>query len=138
MKEFRYWCPSLQVFEFYGTAQEREQLRPKVPRTTTYSVLMTTYEIAMIEKTVLKGVLWDYLIIDEAHRIKNEKSVLSMIVRVFNSQNRLLLTGTPLQNNLHELWALLNFLTPTIFSSSADFDEWFNISNPHDQNFIVS
>ena len=132
MREFRVWCPSLQVFEFYGTVQEREQLRPKIPRTNTYNVMLTTYEIAMIEKSILRPVHWDYLVIDEAHRIKNEKSVLSKVVRIFNCQHRLLLTGTPLQNNLHELWALLNFLMPTIFSSANDFDEWFNITNPND------
>ena len=49
-----------------------------------------------------------------------------------DSRYRLLLTGTPLQNNLHELWSLLNFLLPEIFSSSDDFDEWFNLG-PTDQ-----
>ena len=66
------------------------------------------------------------MVIDEAHRIKNEESKLSLIVREIKTSNRLLLTGTPLQNNLHELWALLNFLLPDVFSSSDDFDEWFN------------
>lgn len=69
------------------------------------------------------------MIIDEAHRIKNEKSKLSEIVREFKSKNRLLITGTPLQNNLHELWALLNFLLPDVFNSADDFDSWFNVSN---------
>ncbi|RLO08473.1 hypothetical protein DYB28_005881, partial [Aphanomyces astaci] len=66
-----------------------------------------------------------YLIIDEAHRIKNESSQFSMIVRTMATEHRLLLTGTPLQNNLHELWALLNFLLPDVFSSSEQFDEWY-------------
>ncbi|CAB4064730.1 SMARCA5 [Lepeophtheirus salmonis] len=66
------------------------------------------------------------MVIDEAHRIKNEESKLSLIVREIKTTNRLLLTGTPLQNNLHELWALLNFLLPEVFSSSNDFDKWFN------------
>lgn len=66
------------------------------------------------------------MVIDEAHRIKNEKSKLSEILREFKTANRLLITGTPLQNNLHELWALLNFLLPDVFNSSEDFDEWFN------------
>lgn len=67
------------------------------------------------------------MVIDEAHRIKNEKSKLSEIVREFRTTNRLLLTGTPLQNNLHELWALLNFLLPEVFSSSevSNFEHVF-------------
>ena len=69
------------------------------------------------------GIEWfsnksSYMVIDEAHRIKNEKSKLSEILREFKTSNRLLLTGTPLQNNLHELWSLLNFLLPEVFSSS--------------------
>jgi SWI/SNF-related matrix-associated actin-dependent regulator of chromatin subfamily A member 5 len=67
------------------------------------------------------------LVIDEAHRLKNEASMFSKTVRGFSTTHRLLLTGTPLQNNLHELWALLNFLLPDIFSSSEQFDEWFDL-----------
>jgi len=70
------------------------------------------------ERAVLRKIQWRYLVIDEAHRIKNEKSKLSEIIREFETTNRLLLTGTPLQNNLHELWALLNFLLPDVFNSS--------------------
>jgi len=66
-------------------------------------------------------------VIDEAHRLKNEASLFSTTVRSFNTAHRLLLTGTPLQNNLHELWALLNFLLPDIFSDAEQFDEWFNL-----------
>ena len=60
-------------------------------------VLITTYEMAIIEKAVLKKFSWRYLIIDEAHRIKNENSILSKIVRMYSSNHRLLITGTPLQ-----------------------------------------
>ena len=69
-------------------------------------------------------------------RIKNEESKLSLIVREIKTQNRLLLTGTPLQNNLHELWALLNFLLPDVFTSSDDFDEWFNTNNCLGNGFL--
>ena len=69
-------------------------------------------------------------------RIKNEESKLSLIVREIKTANRLLLTGTPLQNNLHELWALLNFLLPDVFTSSDDFDEWFNTNNCLGNEFL--
>ncbi|CAN0438117.1 unnamed protein product, partial [Laminaria digitata] len=88
--------------------------------------LITTYEVANLEKRPLQNIAWRYLIIDEAHRQErpaNESSMFSQTVRSFNMQHRLLLTGTPLQNNLHELWALLNFLLPDVFSSSEQFDE---------------
>ena len=65
------------------------------------------------------------MIIDEAHRIKNEASALSTAVRQFSTKYRLLITGTPLQNNLHELWALLNFLMPDVFQSADLFDSYF-------------
>lgn len=82
-----------------------------------FDVLITSYEVCMREKSVLKKFSWEYIIIDEAHRIKNVDSLLSQIIRTFVSRGRLLITGTPLQNNLHELWALLNFILPDVFSS---------------------
>ena len=81
-------------------------------------MVITSYEMVLREKATFKKLNWRYLVIDEAHRIKNEKSKLSEIVREFRTTNRLLLTGTPLQNNLHELWALLNFLLPDVFNSA--------------------
>ena len=83
-----------------------------------WDVCVTSYEMLIKEKSVFKKFNWRYLVIDEAHRIKNEKSKLSEIVREFKTTNRLLLTGTPLQNNLHELWSLLNFLLPDVFNSA--------------------
>lgn len=83
-----------------------------------WDVCITSYEMIIRERGVLRKIQWRYLVIDEAHRIKNEKSKLSEILREFETNNRLLLTGTPLQNNLHELWALLNFLLPDVFNSS--------------------
>ena len=93
-----------------------------------WNVLLTTYEVAVIERGPLSKLAWQYLIIDEAHRIKNEASALATVVRSFVTVHRLLITGTPLQNNLHELWALLNFLLPDVFASAADFDSWFNLA----------
>ena len=131
--EFARWAPKLRVAKFHGTKEERavvidNVLRPNVKQEDRgWDVCITTYEICMLEKTTLFKFAWRYLIIDEAHRLKNEASQFSTIVRQLQTENRLLLTGTPLQNNLHELWALLNFLLPDVFASSEQFDEWFNL-----------
>lgn len=106
------------------------------------------------ERAALKRIHFRYLVIDEAHRIKNENSKvwygffheprlrqwffqLSEFVREIKCTNRLLLTGTPLQNNLHELWALLNFLLPDLFTSADDFDAWFNTNSCLGDNNLV-
>ena len=81
----------------------------------------------MKEKTTLSQINYEYVIIDEAHRLKNDQAKFSLVVRQFHSKHRLLLTGTPLQNNLHELWSLLNFLMPNIFNDSGEFDRVFNL-----------
>jgi SWI/SNF-related matrix-associated actin-dependent regulator of chromatin subfamily A member 5 len=92
-----------------------------------WDVCVSTYEVCNAERKVLQRFAWKYLVIDEAHRLKNDASLFSQTVRSFRTANRLLLTGTPLQNNLRELWALLNFLLPDIFASADQFDEWFNL-----------
>ena len=126
VKEVARWVPTLKTLKLLGSKDERAEQR-RLLAEGDYNVVITSFEIAIIEKNALKKVPWYYLVIDEAHRIKNEKSVLSTVVRLFDTQCRLLLTGTPLQNNLHELWALLNFLLPEVFGNSEDFDEWFDI-----------
>ena len=134
-REIKRFCPSLIPCVLHGTKEERtetirEYLRPGLTlEERGWHVLLTTYEVAGIEETALTKIPWQYLIIDEAHRIKNEASSLSGIVRRFVTAHRLLITGTPLQNNLHELWALLNFLLPDIFGSSEAFDSWFNLAS---------
>ena len=102
-----------------------------------FDICIIAYEVAIKEKISLNNIKWKYIVIDEAHRIKNENSVLSQCVRLFPSQLRLLLIGTPLQNNLHELWALLNFLFPEVFGSVEDFDSWFNLKEGQAANEIV-
>lgn len=131
INEFKRWCPTINAVCLIGDAQKRAALVRDVllGDKNGWDVCVTSYEMIIREKAVLKKFNWRYLVIDEAHRIKNEKSKLSEFVREFNTSNRLLLTGTPLQNNLHELWALLNFLLPDVFNSSDDFDAWFNTNN---------
>ena len=70
-------------------------------------------------------VQWDLLIVDEGHRLKNAESRLAEILRSYSFRHRILLTGTPIQNSLGELWSLLNFVLPHVFNSSETFDEWF-------------
>lgn len=94
-----------------------------------FDVVLTTFETCMSEKTELCKYHFEYLILDEAQRIKNKDSVLSRDLRTFNTKNRILLTGTPLQNNLNELWSLLNFLMPKLFESAEDFTNLFLIQD---------
>ncbi|CAH1776599.1 unnamed protein product [Owenia fusiformis] len=129
MNEFKRWCPSLTAVCLIGNQEQRMAFIRDTLLPGEWDVCVTSYEMCIREKSVFKKFNWRYIVIDEAHRIKNEKSKLSEIVREFKSTNRLLLTGTPLQNNLHELWSLLNFLLPDVFSSSDDFDSWFSTSN---------
>ncbi|KAK5582150.1 hypothetical protein RB653_003733 [Dictyostelium firmibasis] len=136
-KEFAKWCPFLRVVRFHGSKEEREEIKKNQLIFKKFDVCITTYEVAIREKSTFKKFSWRYIIIDEAHRIKNENSVLSKGVRMFNSQFRLLITGTPLQNNLHELWSLLNFLLPDVFSSSEDFDKWFDLANTENQQEVI-
>lgn len=126
MNEFSKWCPSVRAVCLIGDQEARTQFIRDVLMPGEWDVCITSFEMCIREKSVFKKFNWRYMVIDEAHRIKNEKSKLSEILREFKTANRLLLTGTPLQNNLHELWALLNFLLPDVFNSAEDFDEWFN------------
>ncbi|KAJ1557479.1 hypothetical protein HK096_007075, partial [Nowakowskiella sp. JEL0078] len=136
MNEFKKWVPEIDVFMFHGLKDERKPLVENFLKPMNFEVCVTSFEMCLLEESQLKKISWQYLIMDEAHRIKNESSGLSKIVRLFKTRNRLLLTGTPLQNNLHELWALLNFLLPDVFSSSDDFNTWFS-SDSGDQENVV-
>ena len=126
MNEFKRWCPVIRTFKFHGNAEEREAQKAQYLVPGGFDVCVTSYEMVIKEKNALKKFHWRYIIIDEAHRLKNENSRLSLVLRMFNTNNRMLITGTPLQNNLHELWALLNFLLPEVFGSAGQFDEWFS------------
>lgn len=125
-REFEKWTPEISTLVVQGDKETRGELINGRLLNCDFDVCITSYEMVLREKGQFKKFAWEYIVIDEAHRIKNEESMLSQIIRIFNSRNRLLLTGTPLQNNLHELWALLNFLLPDVFSDSQVFDEWFS------------
>lgn len=137
MNEIRRFCPILRAVKFLGNPDERKHIREDLLVAGKFDVCVTSFEMAIKEKSCLRRFSWRYIIIDEAHRIKNENSLLSKTMRLYNTNYRLLITGTPLQNNLHELWSLLNFLLPEIFSSAETFDEWFQISGENDQQEVV-
>jgi SWI/SNF-related matrix-associated actin-dependent regulator of chromatin subfamily A member 5 len=135
-REFTRWTPEVNVLVLQGQKDERHQLINDRLIDEKFDVCITSYEMVLREKSHLKKFAWEYIIIDEAHRIKNEESSLAQVIRLFNSRNRLLITGTPLQNNLHELWALLNFLLPDVFGESEAFDQWFS-GEGQDQDTVV-
>ncbi|CAO2832026.1 unnamed protein product [Amaranthus hypochondriacus] len=137
MNEIKRFCPILRAVKFLGNPEERRHIREDLLVAGKFDVCVTSFEMAIKEKSCLRRFSWRYIIIDEAHRIKNENSLLSKTMRLYNTNYRLLITGTPLQNNLHELWSLLNFLLPEIFSSAETFDEWFQISGDNDQQEVV-
>ena len=134
LREINKWTPEVNAIVLQGDKEERAHLIKDKIMECDFDVVIASYEIIIREKATFRKFDWEYLIIDEAHRIKNEESMLSQVLREFRSRNRLLITGTPLQNNLHELWALLNFLLPDIFSSSQDFDSWFSSESTSDDN----
>ncbi|KAL2464027.1 chromatin remodeling factor17 [Forsythia ovata] len=137
MNEIKRFCPLLRAVKFLGNPDERKYIREELLVAGKFDVCVTSFEMAIKEKSALRRFSWRYIIIDEAHRIKNENSLLSKTMRLYSTNYRLLITGTPLQNNLHELWSLLNFLLPEIFSSAETFDEWFQISGENDQQEVV-
>ncbi|CAM0136011.1 ATP-dependent DNA helicase Snf21 [Umbelopsis sp. WA50703] len=124
--EFEKWAPSVSTIVYKGPPNSRRALQQEV-RYSNFQVLLTTFEYVIKDRPILSKVRWVNMIIDEGHRMKNARSKLVMVLRqYYHSRYRLILTGTPLQNNLPELWALLNFILPKIFNSVKSFEEWFN------------
>eukprot|EP00670_Eutreptiella_braarudii_P009965 CAMPEP_0174307234 /NCGR_PEP_ID=MMETSP0810-20121108/985_1 /TAXON_ID=73025 ORGANISM="Eutreptiella gymnastica-like, Strain CCMP1594" /NCGR_SAMPLE_ID=MMETSP0810 /ASSEMBLY_ACC=CAM_ASM_000659 /LENGTH=2121 /DNA_ID=CAMNT_0015414221 /DNA_START=114 /DNA_END=6476 /DNA_ORIENTATION=- len=128
--EFKRFCPSFKVLTYYGSRQYRLSLRKGWNTENRFHVCITSYNLILSDATVFRRKKWHYMILDEAQYIKNWKSKKWETLLNFNTERRLLLTGTPLQNNLMELWSLLHFLMPdaVAFESNQEFREWF--SNP--------
>ena len=133
--ELSRWAPALQVFVFKGDKTVRKRLARELSRDErlggnggcSFHILLTTYEYVLRSRPTLSRIAWSYIVVDEGHRIKNAESKLAQVLgQRYRSRNRLLLTGTPLHNSLAELWSLLNFLLPNIFSSCETFETWFN------------
>jgi ATP-dependent DNA helicase len=137
VQEFEKWTPSIPVLLYHGDKKERARLRRtklKNPGTDQFPVVVTSYETCMNDGKYLTGFGWQFIIIDEGHRIKNLDCRLIRELQKFHSANRLLITGTPLQNNLTELWSLLHFLLPTVFDKLSTFESWFDFSGLKDKS----
>ncbi|KAJ3521724.1 hypothetical protein NM688_g8978 [Phlebia brevispora] len=127
--EFKKFLPGFKVLSYHGNSKRRKELRQGWNNKYHFNVCVTSYTLASRDAHVFKRKPWYYMILDEAHMIKNFKSQRWNTLLMFRSFRRLLLTGTPLQNNLTELWALLQFLmSGTNFANLKEFADWF--ANP--------
>ena len=126
VNEFKKWLPSCPCVLYHGSKAERESIRQALAD---YSVVITSFEICIVDRPYLERCSWQFLIVDEGHRIKNRNCRLVKDLKQYSSVSRLLLTGTPIQNNLDELWSLLNFVNPAIFDDLEVFQSWFGFRN---------
>ncbi|XP_053355695.1 chromodomain-helicase-DNA-binding protein 2 [Clarias gariepinus] len=127
-REFSTWAPDMNVVVYLGDVLSRKTIRDyewihQQTKRIKFNTLLTTYEILLKDKGVLGNINWAFLGVDEAHRLKNDDSLLYKTLIDFRSNHRLLITGTPLQNSLKELWSLLHFLMPDKFELWEDFEE---------------
>ncbi|KIY94476.1 chromodomain-helicase-DNA-binding protein 1 [Monoraphidium neglectum] len=147
LREFKKWTPEASVVVYVGDSRSREVIRTfEFPmdqggsgvagvrrqrsggksREFRFEVLITTYELVLKDAGMLGSIRWSYLMVDEAHRLKNSESALYQELATWSFRNKLLVTGTPLQNNMRELWALLHFLEPEQFPDCESFEEQYN------------
>ncbi|XP_041868076.1 chromodomain-helicase-DNA-binding protein 4a [Melanotaenia boesemani] len=143
-REFEMWAPDMYVVTYVGDKDSRAVIREnefsfednairggkkasrmKKDSSIKFHVLLTSYELITIDMAALGSIDWACLVVDEAHRLKNNQSKFFRVLNNYSLQHKLLLTGTPLQNNLEELFHLLNFLTPERFNNLEVFLEEF-------------
>uniref|UniRef100_A0A069DYF2 Chromodomain-helicase-DNA-binding protein 1 n=1 Tax=Panstrongylus megistus TaxID=65343 RepID=A0A069DYF2_9HEMI len=127
-REFSLWAPEMNVVTYIGDINSRNIIRTNEwcfsgSKRLKLNAVLTTYEIVLKDKSFLGSVSWAILMVDEAHRLKNDDSLLYKTLKEFDTNHRLLITGTPLQNSLKELWALLHFIMPNKFNNWEEFEK---------------
>ena len=127
--ELTQWLPDARCVYYVGSKEERTRKYAQEVLPLQFNILVTTYEFVMRDRAKLSKIDWQYIVIDEAQRMKDRQSKLAKDLDKFTALRRLLLSGTPLQNDLQELWSLLNLLLPDIFDDSKMFAEWFGEQN---------
>ncbi|XP_061623861.1 SWI/SNF-related matrix-associated actin-dependent regulator of chromatin subfamily A containing DEAD/H box 1A isoform X2 [Phyllopteryx taeniolatus] len=139
VRELKMWCPSLKVLVFCGSMEDRHYLKHDILNgAVEFNVLVTTYTLATgkdSDRSMFRKLRLAYAIFDEGHMLKNMNSLRYRHLMSINAQHRLLLTGTPLQNNLLELMSLLNFIMPSMFSSSTtQLSKMFSMKSHEEQS----
>ncbi|THH29276.1 hypothetical protein EUX98_g4910 [Antrodiella citrinella] len=121
LAEAKRWLPSFTTLRFHGPSTERARLREDVRSgKLTFDICVTTYECYVAEDTWFKSKQWTYVVLDEGHKIKNSGTTVAHKLQGLGSLYKLILTGTPIQNNLVELWGLLHWLYPKVFTQASE------------------
>lgn len=128
----RRFAPQLPTMLYHGTKPARMKLRKQMQGANAPAVVVTSYEMILQDRAFLARRAWKYIVVDEGHRLKNLNCRLIRELKQFRTHNRLILTGTPLHNNLAELWSLLNFILPDIFDDLSTFEQWFDLGGADD------
>ena len=137
-KEFDKWIPDVNALVYVGNSSSREVIRqfefpsrsPVPGRQKKFDALITTYEMVLKDAETLSRIKWSALLVDEAHRLKNTEAALYKEPSQWRFNSKLLVTGTPLQNNIKELWALLHFLHPDRFPGCEVFERTYDLQDP--------
>ncbi|GAB7344319.1 hypothetical protein MBLNU457_2184t1 [Dothideomycetes sp. NU457] len=136
--EFKKFLPGFKILSYYGTAEERKEKRKGWSNPDKYNVVITSYQLVLKDLNSIRVPEWHYMILDEAHNIKNFQSQRYQAMIRLKTHARLLLTGTPLQNSIQELWSLLTFLTAGQDGQGMgdldEFTQWFK--RPVDEIFV--
>ncbi|XP_050422479.1 lymphoid-specific helicase-like isoform X2 [Adelges cooleyi] len=144
LSEFVKFSPELPTVLYHGTEDKRKDARPLIKKTqkvnnmNCFPVIITTYDVMRTDVNFLATIDWKYITVDEGHKLKNFNAQVSKAMRKFSCANKLILTGTPIQNDMSELWSLLNLLMPKLFNKLEDFNSWFVIEDFFSDNHKIA